>query len=321
METHNEPRRRLSARLLACALLIASAFLTSIPAASAVESASDGPRVVGYLPNWSYGAYETLDFTALTHLNIAFCNPDAAGNISHGLPGDETLRAIVKKAHQNDVKVLASLGGWRGHAHYAELISAKNRDAFNEKLLAFVQKFSLDGIDVDIEGDAPANYWPSFEGWALSLKAMCDSNGLLLTKSVSTWYSDKISDAALAVFDFVNIMAYDGDHANHSPYTLAETMLNHYEKVRGLRKDKLVLGVPFYGFQNDRAVSYKNLLSQYPDAWSTDFVGNANHNGISTIQKKCALAKEYGGIMIWEVSMDAPGERSLLATIKKALGD
>lgn len=319
IETPHFLIRTLWRKAAAALLVITFIMLLGAPVSSAAEHAPSARRVIGYLPTWSYQAYETLDFSALTHLNIAFCNPDASGNMSHGLPSDRIFRDIIEKAHQHGVHVLASLGGAGGSDHYADLITAKQRNVFNKKILDFVSKFDLDGLDIDIEGDAPAQYWDSFEGWALSLKKVCDDNDLILTTTVSTWYSGKISDSALAAFDFVNVMAYDGDHSDHSPYSLAETMMAHYEKERGLSKEKLVLGVPFFGFQGDRYIAYKTTLAQYAHAWSTDFVGGVAHNGIPTLLRKCELAKEYGGIMIWELSMDVAGDHSLLRAIKEAM--
>ena len=89
--------------------------------------ANDSPNYlsVGYLPNWSYQAYETLDFDALTHLCIAFCNPDTSGNLSSGM-SDSVMNAIIKKAHNSGVKVLASLGGAGYAENYAALITPEN---------------------------------------------------------------------------------------------------------------------------------------------------------------------------------------------------
>ena len=59
-------------------------------------------RVVGYLPDWSYSAYKNIDFSALTHINIAFCNPNSKGELSCGIP-DSEMQQIVEKAHANNV--------------------------------------------------------------------------------------------------------------------------------------------------------------------------------------------------------------------------
>ena len=114
-------------------------------------------------------------------------------------------------------------------------------------------------------------------------------------------------------------MAYDDVHSNHSSYNLAVNMLNHYSDTRGIAKEKLVLGVPFYGYQGDTYIAYKNILAQNPTAWNTDYINGTSYNGINTIKSKAELSKEYGGIMIWELSQDAAGEHSLLKAIKEVL--
>lgn len=52
------------------------------------ENDRNDSRVVGYLPDWAYEAYSTTDFSALTHLDIAFCNPDANGNLTTCIPDE-----------------------------------------------------------------------------------------------------------------------------------------------------------------------------------------------------------------------------------------
>jgi len=52
--------------------------------------------VVGYLPYYSAEAVDRVDFAALTHLNIAFANPNDSGTLYLEM-SDETIRKIVKK--------------------------------------------------------------------------------------------------------------------------------------------------------------------------------------------------------------------------------
>ena len=109
--------------------------------------------IVGYLPDWSYGYYKDMDFTDLTHINIAFCNPDTSGNLSCYIP-DAEMKKIVDTAHENGVKVLASLGGAGGSGNYPALVrDEKTRNDFCEKIIDFCEKYNLDGIDLDIEGE------------------------------------------------------------------------------------------------------------------------------------------------------------------------
>jgi hypothetical protein len=115
-------------------------------------------RVIGYLPNWDFQVYRTVDYAALTHVNLAFINPNSDGDLSHGFESDYTFNEIVSTFHANNVKVIASLGGGGQSGNYATLSGASRRDAFNDKLIAFASKFNLDGFDLDVEGDAPDEF-------------------------------------------------------------------------------------------------------------------------------------------------------------------
>jgi chitinase len=163
--------------------------------------------------------------------------------------------------------------------------------------------------------------------------------GKLLTAALSEGYGGyKVQSATLAYFDWVNIMAYDAkggwnqaDPGQHSSYQMAADALNYW-KGKGVPKSKAILGVPFYGYEfgpsspRTYAISYKYIAASFPDAVSDDDVasggGNTIYfNGLSTIIDKTSLAKvSGGGIMIWELSLDATGDVSLLKYIRQVAG-
>lgn len=111
-------------------------------------------RIVGYLNTWDNfpDNAQTIDFTRITHLNIAFANPDAKGNLTT-FP---ELSKVVNNAHADHVKVLMSLGGadlggtdgnWRALTCHDQV------NTFCQKLLKYVLAYNLDGLDVDLEGN------------------------------------------------------------------------------------------------------------------------------------------------------------------------
>lgn len=299
-------------------------------------SAQSSFYVVGYVPNWINVTTlaNSLDYSKVTHINYAFQNPNAAGNLVESNTG---LTTLVTKAHAAGVKVLVSLGGGGAsenattRGYYFNLITAANRAAFVSKISAYVDLYNLDGVDVDLEGPAING---DYDGFITALAAsMHDNNrGKLLTAALKHDYGgDKVQNATLPKFDFINIMAYDATGSwdatpgQHSSMSYAQTSLNYWTG-KGQPKNKITLGLPFYGYgwNGDAGnKSYSAIIAQYPTAWNSDVIGNIiYYNGVQTIKDKTEYAKDNGylGVMIWELSNDVTGQYSLLKAIDDAIG-
>ena len=293
-------------------------------------------KVVGYyflnaaLRDTVHADSAFLFFNKITHLNIAFINPDTSGNFNLELAID----TLIKKAHDKDVKVLASIGGGGAHEYYKKLLQEKNRQTFIKNLVFLINRYDLDGIDVDLEGrDIDDNY----EKFVTELSATLKPLNKLTTAAIATAHKDLLPDKALKKFDFVNVMSYDqtGPWAparpgDHSPYQMAVDDLNYWHQQRSIPRKKLVLGLPFYGYgfgENTPVVSmnYRQIVSLYPNAQLSDTLlmpGNVimYFNNQATIKKKTQLAlQKGGGIMIWQLLGDAQGENSLLNAIYEVI--
>jgi chitinase len=286
-------------------------------------------RVVGYLPNTLDVA---IDFGKVTHLNLAFENPDANGNLSFSPLNDR----YIQQAHAQGKKVLVSIGGGPAsedaqlRARYFELTGDARRKDFVMKICAYLVDHKLDGLDVDLEGQSiNADYGKFIQALFETLKP----KGLLLTAALTHANGgDRVPASAIPLFDFINIMAYDdtgpwnpGRPGQHSSFDYAVSSLNYWVG-RGLPKSKAVLGVPFYGYGFGKdfnwGMSYAQIVSTYADAHKQDVAGShIYYNGADTMQKKVqyVVSGEYGGIMIWQLAQDAEGERSLLLVIDRVL--
>jgi len=289
-------------------------------------------KVVGY-----YSLRSALEggkdapFKRLTHMNLWFLNPDSLGNFTQDL---SPLQSFIQKAHRSNVKVLFSIGGGSKHPQYHRLLQDEHRALFIDKLLAVAVKSNVDGIDVDLEGsDIDENY----EKFVVELAGALRAHNKLLTAAIAVYYKDKLTDRALAQYDFVNVMSYDRTGpwrpekpGQHSAYEHAVEDLDYFGVVRKLPKEKMTLGVPFYGYGygpeltspaismnfGEIVKSFKG--SEKTDQWTREDGKTIYYNGIPTIQKKTQLAKEKaGGIMIWQVRGDGKGRKSLLKTINK----
>ena len=288
-------------------------------------------RVVGYLTVHSIenGAGANFDFSRINYLNIAFINPDEKANFIV----TPVLANVVAAAHAKNTKVLVSIGGGSAPEYYTSLLSDSLRNVLINNLIKLVADNNLDGIDVDLEGERIDN---NYEAFVTGLSAVLKLRNKLLTSAVATAYMSRYTDKALAVYDFINIMSYDktgqwrpANPGQHAPYDMAVSDLDYWANTRGIAKEKLCLGVPFYGYGFGEGapadINFSNIAAQYPGSENTDEVtvaggGVIYYNGIPTIKNKTILAlKNAGGVMIWQLMGDDFGSKSLLNVINTTI--
>jgi hypothetical protein len=295
--------------------------------ASASLISAQNPRIVGYLPYYRFGLLDSIRLERLTHLCIAFANPDSAGHLSvNGL----NIAPIVEKAHAQNVQVLISVAGgylrpeW--HAAWKQHMAPANRTAFIAKIMSYTRRHELQGVDVDLEWQYVDSL---YSGFVLELADSLHWQGMLLTAALpGTYRYPEISDAALASFDFINLMAYDltgpwapGSPGQHSPYSLATNSINYWKNRHRVPGRKLTLGVPFYGYDftnptSTKSFTFGSMVVKDPANAQLDQVGLSYYNGIPTIEAKTELAiADVSGIMIWELGQDAFNQYSLLEAI------
>ena len=171
---------------------------------------------------------------------------------------------------------MISLGGWyEGSEKYSDMAKDANRARFVKSVLDFLQKYDFDGLDLDWEfpanrgGDEVADK-PNFLKLLKELREAFDPHGYLLTAALSPG-KQKI-DAAYGdvplmneLLDWGNVMTYDyhggwEDILGHNAplysrpdetegdyrYFNVNYTVSYYLSL-GMTKEKMVMGVPFYG--------------------------------------------------------------------------
>ena len=313
------------------------------------------PVLVGYVP-----AFKGLEATVArlprdqyTHVNISFANPDASGRflvgdrlscMGDGAGGMVTRQALtdaVAAVRAQGSRVLVSVAGGVLPAcsgDWPALLTPDNRAATIAELVGLADDFALDGIDVDIEWatldaiDKAGNFTPFIAELSEALRA----RGKLLTCATASNPGGMIPDAAIPYFDLVNVMSYDvigpswgQAGAEHSSLATAERDLSVWLN-KGVRPERLVLGVPFYGYGFNGFApnwAFRDLSRQFgPAAERGDVIGQAcagcryiTFNTPATLARKADLARsKAGGIMVWEISQDTDDHR-LVRLLKEHL--
>jgi GH18 family chitinase len=336
LEMRMRKQRRFQVRnqklfvLLAASLCVAGHAQENL--APALPSPS-GSLLVGYLPAYKGVAFADsiagLDLTRMTHLNLAFGNPPKCDgictirsdmNFTLGSQSDADINAVVAAAHAAGVKVLLSIGGGGGDQRIIQFYNAGLSAPLAVSLNAFILAHKLDGVDVDIED--PSSMGAPFATFVSVLTSTFHPQGKLVTAAVAKYLQDSMPDSALHHFDFINVM-------NYSSYASAVTALQFYAQDKKVPRNQIILGVPFFASNSDdsKEEEYGTILTAYPNAWRVDMVGGGpldngqtfSYLGEATMAQEVQLARQYGGIMIWEMMGDAPAPHSLLKLIEQTL--
>ena len=288
-----------------------------------------GFLIVGYFPSWS-GEPEDIQYEALTHIDYAFLTVTAQG-CYQVVANPGKLARLVALAHAHGVQVLASLGGDNdGKTDAFETVAADPAitSVFIESTMSLVNAFHLDGIDMDWEFPTRA----AADSYAVMMHRLAErlhAEGKILTAAVSAdgWNGSRIQGSVIADVDFLNIMAYDDGYrqvgVHHSSYDFALAAVRYWRDERGVPPPKVILGVPFYGrnLKTRRSLMFKTIIARDFNAPGKDVSGEYGYNGFATLRDKTLrLARNLGGgIMIWQIAQDAPGDRSRLNAIYDAV--
>jgi chitinase len=217
----------------------------------------------------------------VTRINYAFANLQN-GVIVEGFAHDaENFAALNSLKHDNpSLTVLVSVGGWTWSGNFSDMaLTKRSRTLFIESAVKFVNKYNLDGLDIDWE-------YPGMTGNNNRFRPEDKQNYTLLLKELRQQFNREgkklhrhlvISIATGASTDFlehtemakvqryvdtINLMSYDyyvpvwdkttGHHAPLftnpvDPKKISADRTVHEYESAGVPANKIVLGVPFYG--------------------------------------------------------------------------
>lgn len=275
---------------------------------------------------------ELPDVNLVTHINYAFghVNETFDGVL---LPEGKGLSQVVGlKKDKPSLKVLLSIGGW-GSGRFSEMASDPlKRKSFARDCARIVKESGLDGIDIDWEypgsGLAGISSSPddrtNFTLLMRDLRASLGKRSLLTIASVCN--ADYIDfKAVLPYLDYVNVMSYDmgTQHTHHAALyrsgyaghcTADEAVRKHIDA--GVPRQKIVMGMPFYGRGVEGYVPYREGESSDVEFWDDtakvpmilDSLGNMlfGYENARSIAEKCRYIVSGGlrGGMYWEYNAD-----------------
>lgn len=311
--------------------ILAAAFVLSISACTDNSGAPEAEDTV-------IGAYvmgirgDIPDTRLLTHINFAFAHVNETFDGVY-LPDTDGLEKVARlKRRCPRLKVLLSVGGW-GSGRFSEMASDSiHRLSFAEDCARMVEKYRIDGIDIDWEYPTSSAAGISSseddtENFTLLMRDLRGALGedrLLTLASVCTArYID--FPAILPYIDYVNIMAYDmnddkyGHHSalfrseNAGACTSDEAVKLHL--AAGVPADKIVMGMPFYGrgkkgynLESADVTEVWDDIAKVPFLFDTEGNRVFGFENVRSLTEKCNYIKDSGlrGGMYWEYNVDTP---------------
>jgi chitinase len=276
----------------------------------------------------------------LTHINYAFGHVNETYNGVNIENPDRLKSMVTLKKQKSSLKVLLSIGGWTSGRFSEMAMTEGNRKSFAADCKRIVDDFGLDGIDMDWE-------YPTSNAAGISSSSKDRENYNLLMQEIrnAIGYKKLLTFASAAsstvqyydlatlsgIVDFVNIMMYD---ISRPPYH--HSALHQSEHVNGISADqsiaehiaggmpakKLVLGVPFYGHGDSKAISdfidYKNIIQlkgfaeKWDDVAKMPYLVDANdkivcvYDNAQSLTLKCEylLQQHLRGAMYWQYAGD-----------------
>jgi chitinase len=310
----------------------------------------------------------------LTHINYAFANigPDLKITVGYPYidPYNFTLLNALKQVNPN-LKTLISVGGWTWSGLFSDVAETdETRRVFAESCIDFIKQYGFDGVDIDweypVSGGLPTNIRRPEDRQNFTLllqklrevldqQAAVDGRPYLLTiAGGSGSYYPRNTELSLihTYLDYACIMSYD-IHGTWDTYTdfNAPLYLNNdispqYKwsvdsgiqawKQAGFPLNKLMMGIPFYGylyasvnnynyglyqpFTGANSITYGQVSSNYvpnpgfirffhPESkvpWLFNGSVFISYDDVESIGFKTDYIKsnDMGGAMIWELSQD-----------------
>jgi chitinase len=312
-----------------CILFAAGFFLLSCQRERSVDTS---PKVIiGYVPAYRGALDEKkIDATKLTHINYAFVDvKDSMAWLTNVETDTSNFRKLNHLKRDNaDLKILISIGGWSWSENFSDaVLTESSRKKFAKSSTEIVEKFNLDGVDIDWE-------YPGFRGedniyraedrqnFTLMFKTLRAELDELSTRSQKKYllttavpdFTEFLSKTdmgeAARHMDYVNIMSYDfhvsaGDTVSHHSNLYPTENVAGRSAHRGITEyiaagvpaEKLVLGIPFYG---------RSWIMKTTDNRGIDRVADSVVRAGGYTDIKDSIAKLPGLVRYWDEKAKAP---------------
>ena len=306
---------RQSLPLIAASLAVATA--------NAQPSSATGPQVMGWVPAYGIDAsMKTLNATpaigqAMTRIGLQFWNPSNDGRGVVLAPVDATgkpvtaasVKQVAQWARAHGVQPLLTVYNNsqvinRWDWQWARRAFAEHPEEFTAALVAAVDKWDLDGVDLDLEGEGDFTAdRASYGAFVHQLSSALKAKGKLLTVDSfhspcdnapnMRWWGDWVGDVA-TIHSMGYEDLYEGSNATFTPEGRpvcenGATLFRYSWQLdwglkAGYRREQIVMGMP-----------------TWVDTWGSGGIGPGV---VDHLREMRALG---GGVGLWDMQLAAAG--------------
>ena len=319
-------------------------------------------KVMGYIEDYRYNNVTTQEYAALTDVIYSFLEFNTDGTLIGASVGGNattvsdatfgwqqsayaTVKSNCKTKTNNGTgpRMHIALGGAdkpgnRAGRFYSVCSNATYRAKLVDQVVKWAIQEGMYGIAIDWEFPATSQV-SVHESFLHDLRAAINASAdpsLILTIDVGGEYKNTVNHlqyvtaTALTYIDELHIMSYDlptSYSANHSTIADAKGAMTQWNLTYNFPFNKMVLGVPFYGWDASRnTTTLYSAESNYTTAYNkTDESATADgqyFNSKDALTQKVNYVYQKGslGVVAWAVGHDRqlPDTYSLLGVLKTA---
>lgn len=286
----NEKSKKIKVR--AVNILVSGIIVASIPFASMMNVFAADKYSMAYLytgtPSQQVN-YINRTNNALNTVSPSYFDLTADGNLKLNAVSTE----LVSAAHSKGMKVIPFLSN---HWDRTSGVNALNNiENLSTQIADAIEKYNLDGVNIDIENvtEAHKNAYVELTK-TLRQKIPSDKEVSVAVAAnpsgwATGWHGSYDYTNLAKNSDYLMVMSYDEHWQGSEPGPVASISFVENSIKYGLSKttkDKLVLGLPFYG-----------------RIWSSD--NNFNGNGIS-LEQVSKLVSDYNATVTYDTASQSP---------------
>ncbi len=269
------------------------------------------PRIIAYYNSNTQPILNQAEYLPYTHYILAFLIPDGRGGVKPSKDLQQVLadEEVLSRIQAAGKKVMVSVGG--GTVTGKDwLLMGQNAEAVADSIVAVVQRYHLDGVDLDVEA-VPYTEQKTFQPYADAVVAL---TGVLAKRLPNKYLShapqppylckpgssgecpkDSLYATILAAtgeqISWLNMQYYSNPPVTSSDMDEVESyesIVEGWTGFAGLAPERLVLGKPY----STRVNGYESMTE-------------VSSKILQPLSKK--HGNKFGGFMAWEFNEDENG--------------